>query len=225
MRSEASIVVDPRAVTPVPQAPASRPPLPQSPLAQPSFVQTQPAHPQFAQPPVQTQPPPPRRFSQPGPYVPLPADKSGFEAFMREQARANGATGSRLNWNQQETLLIPKDDIGSGPRAVLDAKNVRWAFAGAGLVAVIVGAISVFHGTPIQSVKLKPAITVIATEPSGAELVQGGAVLGNTPMEVPRPSAGFSEFSVRMAGFQPETVRLSPQSKEAIRLTLTPAAP
>ena len=188
----------------------------------------QPVHPQFvAQPPVQTQPPPPRRFAQPGPYVPLPADKSGFEAFMREQARANGATGSRLNWNQQETLLIPKDDIGSGPRTVLDAKNVRWAFAGAGLVAVIVGAISVFHpGGNVHSVPLKPATsTVIATEPSGAELMQGGAVLGNTPMEVPRPTAGFTEFSVRMAGFQSETVRLSPQSKEAIRLTLTPAAP
>jgi hypothetical protein len=165
--------------------------------------------------------------------VPLPADKSGFEAFMREQARANGATGSRLNWNQQETLLIPKEEIGAGPRAMLDPKNVRWAFAAAGLVAVILGAVSVFHSSSnVRSVPLRTAtstsaamqgtVTLIATEPSGAELLQGGAVLGNTPMEVPRPSDGLEEFSVRMPGFQSETVRLTPQSKEAIRLTLTP---
>jgi hypothetical protein len=220
---EASIVVDPRAVTAPPQA---QPPPPR-PMSQPPFVQ-----PQLSPAPL-SQAPPPRRVSQPGPYVPLPADKSGFEAFMREQARANGSTGSRLNWNQQETLLIPKEEIGVGPRAMLDAKSVRWAFAGASAVALIVGAFALLHGgSNVRSVALRTntstsaamqgPITVIATEPSGAELLQGGAVLGNTPMEVPRPSDGVSEFSVRMAGFRPETVRLSPQSKEAIRLTLTP---
>jgi hypothetical protein len=67
-------------------------------------------------------------------------------------------------------------------------------------------------------------VTVIATEPSGAELLLDGAVVGNTPLEVVRPQQGQNEhtYVVRLRGFAQELVRLSPDSQPAIRVTLTP---
>ncbi|HTU57577.1 MAG TPA: PEGA domain-containing protein, partial [Polyangiales bacterium] len=66
--------------------------------------------------------------------------------------------------------------------------------------------------------------TVIATEPSGAELLLDGAVVGNTPLEVVRPPRGQGEhtYVLRLRGFTQELVRLNAESQPAIRVTLTP---
>jgi hypothetical protein len=67
--------------------------------------------------------------------------------------------------------------------------------------------------------------TLIATEPSGAELLLGGAVLGNTPVAVARPVQNDETYFLRMRGFESQLVRISPQSGEAIRVTMVPLAP
>jgi hypothetical protein len=65
--------------------------------------------------------------------------------------------------------------------------------------------------------------TLISTQPPGAEVLLGGAVLGNTPVEVERPSAD-ELFLVRLTGYEPQLVRLTPGSRDAIHVTLAPLA-
>jgi hypothetical protein len=169
-------------------------------------------------------------------YEPLPNDAAAIEQLMREHAAARGVPVSRLNWNQQETLLIPREMLRAAPPKFFS--DGRWRYLVAVSIAALLG-VSIFLWTRrdalraltttmsavrSDSVQGAGSSTLIATEPSGAELVQAGAVVGNTPVTVPRPSDGEVLYLVRMHGFESERVRVMPGSAQAIRVTLTPSA-
>jgi hypothetical protein len=65
--------------------------------------------------------------------------------------------------------------------------------------------------------------TLIATEPNGAELILNGAVIGNTPYEVERPAQGEAMYTIRFPGFEPQMVRVTSTTRDAIHVTLVPA--
>ena len=172
---------------------------------------------------------------EPSGYQPLPSDPAAFEKLMREQAAARG---SRLNWKQQATLVIPRESLEAPEdRRLINTKLVVAVIAGAAAVALLSLGISqlgdrdvgnaqqVVTDTSTSAAQAATGTsTVIATEPSGAELLLDGAVVGNTPLEVVRPVQGQGEhtYTVRLRGFNQELVRLRPDSQPAIRVTLTP---
>ena len=63
------------------------------------------------------------------------------------------------------------------------------------------------------------AFTQIVSTPPGAEVVASGAVIGNTPVRVPRTSTN-TDYLVRMAGHEPQLVRVMPSSPETVSITL-----
>jgi hypothetical protein len=167
-------------------------------------------------------------------YQPLPSDPAAFEQFMRDQASARG---SRLNWKQQATLVIPRESLEPPEeRRFINPKVVAgFLVVGAASALLIFGIGQLAdRNTALRTVPLDTStsaahtaaggVTVIATEPSGAELLLDGAVVGNTPLEVIRPQQGQTEhtYVVRLRGFSQELVRLSTDSQPAIRVTLTP---
>jgi hypothetical protein len=80
------------------------------------------------------------------------------------------------------------------------------------------------EGTPEDGVPTHKESTVIASEPSGAELLIDGTIVGNTPVKVERPQPGGADltYTIRMRGFMQESVRLGAKSQPAIRVTLRP---
>jgi hypothetical protein len=180
-------------------------------------------------------------------YVPLPRDREAYEAFLRSAAGEHGGQPrARPSWAQQETALIPRDALEPpvsyeeevAERTVLPAARTR-AVVGIVLIALSAGVgWWILEGqtappkvsTPLpvgpsatDSNTALRAITLIATEPTGAELLLDGAVLGNTPLEVARPAQGDSLYIVRMRGFEQQMVRITSTTHEAIHITLTPA--
>lgn len=63
--------------------------------------------------------------------------------------------------------------------------------------------------------------TKIITSPTGAEIILRGALVANSPAPVPRP-AYESLYLVRLHGYQPQLVSLSPSSPVEIHITLQP---
>lgn len=61
--------------------------------------------------------------------------------------------------------------------------------------------------------------TAIITDPPEAELLLGGAVVGNTPAKVTR-SALTTDYLLRKVGYEPQVVRVSPNSPDTITVTL-----
>lgn len=61
--------------------------------------------------------------------------------------------------------------------------------------------------------------TAIITDPPEAELLLGGAVVGNTPAKVTR-SALMTDYLLRKVGYEPQVVRVSPSSPDTITVTL-----
>lgn len=68
-----------------------------------------------------------------------------------------------------------------------------------------------------------PAMVTLASEPSGAEVVVRGAVIGNTPMHVSR-AAHEALYLLRHRGYHPQLVRVSAQSGERVVVALRPVA-
>jgi hypothetical protein len=66
--------------------------------------------------------------------------------------------------------------------------------------------------------------TELRTEPAGAEVIVSGAVVGNTPVRVARESADV-EYTLRLAGYEPQLVRVGANSPATIKVTLQPKAP
>jgi hypothetical protein len=220
LQPEASIVVDPSLTV----HPSLTAPPPSGTYAQPDSAAE----------PLRPAPQPLPAVNKPAPiYQPLPSDAAALERFMREHAAARGGAGSRLNWNQQETLLIPREMLdGEVPKEQV-SKVRRALVAGFALAAVVAIGLFAFgrNGwaktiTTISSITSvrphAPHATLLATEPSGAELLLGGAVLGNTPLTVTCPDDGERLYVVRMHGFVTEMVRVTPESGATIRLSLTP---
>jgi hypothetical protein len=180
--------------------------------------------------------------SSPSTYEPLPRDRAGFDAFMQQRAAAARSSGGRTNWKDQETLLVPRDSLSSKSPMLRAARLDRLPFmpVAAVIALLVIGAVTFWlrrqaaetagvRVVPISSTGNvdAPAVptTLIATEPSGAELLLGGAVLGNTPVAVARPVQNDETYFLRMRGFESQLVRISPQSGEAIRVTMVPLAP
>jgi hypothetical protein len=63
--------------------------------------------------------------------------------------------------------------------------------------------------------------TEIVSEPSSAEIVVGGAVIGNTPARVVRGSSE-ADYLLRKQGYEPQLVRITPHSPKSITITLHP---
>jgi hypothetical protein len=170
----------------------------------------------------------------PSGYQPLPSDPAAFEQLMRDQAAARG---SRLNWKQQATLVIPRESLElPEERRFINPKVVFGFVAASAAGALLMLVISQFGDQGPAGLRVATDTstsaahaaagnaTVIATEPSGAELLLDGAVVGNAPLEVVRPPRGAGEhtYVVRLRGFTQELVRLHADSQTAIRVTLTP---
>jgi hypothetical protein len=180
--------------------------------------------------------------ASPSQYEPLPRDRAGFDAFMEQRAAEARASGGRVHWKDQETLLVSRESL--LPRSpmlrVARFDRIRLMPVVAVLALVLIGLVTFWlrrqaNETPgVRSVPISsttgaveaPAVptTLIATEPSGAELLSGGAVLGNTPVAVARPVSREETYFLRMRGFESQLVRISPQSGEAIRVTMVPLA-
>ena len=66
-------------------------------------------------------------------------------------------------------------------------------------------------------------ITQIVSTPAGAEVVAGGAVIGNTPVRVTRTEMD-TDYLVRLPGHEPQLVRVMGTSPATIAITLKPLA-
>jgi hypothetical protein len=62
-------------------------------------------------------------------------------------------------------------------------------------------------------------VTEIVSEPAHAEIVVGGAVIGNTPAQVVRGDKD-ADYLLRKAGYEPQLVRVTPHSPQSITITL-----
>jgi hypothetical protein len=177
----------------------------------------------------------------------LPRDREAYEAFLRSAAAdSGGPSRARPSWAQQETALIPREALELPPEEVSSSVSLwrsNWLRSGLGAVCIVVGALGfgwslrdeTAHSPsqnplPPVATPVDPApatgvpLTLISTEPSGAELLVGGAVIGNTPLEVRRPSQGEELYLLRLRGFEPQMVKISLHSREAMHITLAPTA-
>ena len=61
----------------------------------------------------------------------------------------------------------------------------------------------------------------ISSTPEGVEVWSGDELLGNTPVEIPRPEGeARAELTLRMAGYRDQPVRISALTAESVRITL-----
>lgn len=65
------------------------------------------------------------------------------------------------------------------------------------------------------------ATTEIISDPPHAEVVVGGAVIGNTPTQVVRGPRD-ADYLLRKSGYEPQLVRVTPHSGKSISITLRP---
>lgn len=87
--------------------------------------------------------------------------------------------------------------------------------------AVATSATPAATSAPQSSSPARPS-TEIVTVPPGAEIVLRGAMVANAPARLVRPSYE-SLYLLRLPGYQPQLVALSPHSPDQIRVTLQPA--
>jgi hypothetical protein len=174
--------------------------------------------------------------------VPLPRDREAYETFLRSASEGGGSSRVRPSWAQQETALIPREALELPPEE--PGENVallrnNWLRGAIGAICIVVGAIGFgwsLRDETVHSPSQTPMpplaapgkqaapvpLTLISTEPSGAELLVGGAVIGNTPLEVRRPSQGEELYQLRMRGFESQMVKVSLDSREVMHVTLAP---
>jgi hypothetical protein len=169
-------------------------------------------------------------------YVPLPRDREAYEAFLRSAAGEHGGPPrARPSWAQQETALIPRDALQPPYEYEPEqtASRRAWLRSVLGVVLIAVGGVTLWwtffrdeqapgprvHESAVPAAR---AITLIATEPPGAEVLLDGAVIGNTPLEVTRPVQGEALYLVRMRNFEHQMVRVTNNTHSAIHITLQP---
>jgi tRNA A-37 threonylcarbamoyl transferase component Bud32 len=63
---------------------------------------------------------------------------------------------------------------------------------------------------------------VLASDPAGALVLLEGAIIGNTPLEIERPTEGQLLLEVRSRGFETQAVSLTPGSPERLDIVLEP---
>jgi serine/threonine-protein kinase len=60
----------------------------------------------------------------------------------------------------------------------------------------------------------------VASDPPGAEVFQDGALLGATPLSVPRPTTGTVDMELKLEGYRSSLMRLTSSSPERIMASL-----
>jgi predicted Ser/Thr protein kinase len=70
----------------------------------------------------------------------------------------------------------------------------------------------------------EPVAVEVSSEPAGAEVLLDGAVLGTTPVRIPRPTSGERTVVVRMRGYEEARVMVSALSDETLRVALRRAS-
>jgi serine/threonine-protein kinase len=70
----------------------------------------------------------------------------------------------------------------------------------------------------------EPVAVEVSSEPVGAEVLIDGAVLGTTPVRIPRPTSGERTVVVRMRGYEEARVMVSALSGETLRVELRRAS-
>ncbi|MFT3927307.1 MAG: protein kinase [Myxococcales bacterium] len=63
-------------------------------------------------------------------------------------------------------------------------------------------------------------VLTLTTEPPGAAVVMDGAILGYTPAQLPRVDHGSRLLELRLEGFVPEPVRISPSTPDVFEVRL-----
>jgi hypothetical protein len=122
--------------------------------------------------------------------------------FMGLLVAALGVTASMLLSYQGASSV-------DGPE--LDATNVEHAVNAAA------------DDPAAQAEPLPANVTEIVSNPPSAEVVFGGAVIGNTPVRVAR--ANFdADYLVRLTGHDPQLVRVNANSPATIVISLKPVA-
>ena len=64
------------------------------------------------------------------------------------------------------------------------------------------------------------AMIAVTSVPTGAEVLLDGVMVGNTPVELPRPAAGTQQVVLRLRGHEESSLSISPQSQDALSVTL-----
>jgi hypothetical protein len=82
------------------------------------------------------------------------------------------------------------------------------------------GTAVVIPTTPPPPVAPAEEMVEISTVPPGAQVTSNDAVLGYTPLSVPKPTEGDENFQLRLADYEVATVRLTRASPDAITLPL-----
>ena len=67
-----------------------------------------------------------------------------------------------------------------------------------------------------------PVMISIASDPPGAEVLVDGVMVGNTPTQLPRPTAGMQTLALRLRGHNEHTMQISPQTGDRLSVTLEP---
>ncbi len=75
---------------------------------------------------------------------------------------------------------------------------------------------------PTTTPEVAPSVAAveIASEPSGAEVLIDGAVLGTTPLRIPRPATGERTVVLRLRGYDESRLMVSAVSSEHMDITL-----
>jgi serine/threonine-protein kinase len=64
-------------------------------------------------------------------------------------------------------------------------------------------------------------MVTIQTDPSGVEVRHGEQILGNTPLQIPRPTGSeVVQLTLRKAGFKEETVGIAAMTAESVTITM-----
>jgi eukaryotic-like serine/threonine-protein kinase len=81
---------------------------------------------------------------------------------------------------------------------------------------------------PTEHETAKPTVVrtiEIGSEPSGAEVFHDGALLGATPLSLPRPTDGALDLQIKLTGFEPLLMRVTSTSPARIVASLNAVTP
>ena len=164
------------------------------------------------------------------------------ESEVASGDRPTSAATGKLGWAPLQTASIPRvthdarfEHDRFAPSEVLTALSSRShrlrRWVGAALILVgFVGFLFNIEGESAEPLRPAPRstpvfaqnVTLISTEPPGAELLADGRVFGNTPVLMPRPALGEKSYTLRLWGYELQSVRLTSKSGAAIQIALTP---
>lgn len=72
-----------------------------------------------------------------------------------------------------------------------------------------------------EQVAAAPRVIRLLSDPEGAQVFQGEALLGNTPVELPRPAAGETlDLELRLNGYEVKTTRLAHLTSDELTVPL-----